>query len=74
MMATQSTFLCECGEILGRMQSSMKWLPWNTEKGDPAMKGMLCNKCTRQYKWIQPSKSHGWVDVVKCCEDFTCRC
>lgn len=73
-MATQNTFLCECGSIVGRMQKSIKWLKWNSEKGDPVMKGIECAGCGQNFLWIEPSSSHMWVDVEKCCKKFTCEC
>ena len=73
-MASQSTFLCGCGEVLGRMNKGMGWLPWNTGKGDPKMKGIECAQCGQNYLWIKPESSHQWVDVQPCCSDFMCKC
>ena len=73
-MATQSTFLCGCGAVIGRMQKNMGWLPWNSAEHDPKMKGIECAKCGQNYLWVPPSESHAWVDVQRCCFEFHCKC
>ena len=73
-MATQSTFLCECGEIIGRMDKKLKWLPWNTSEGDPVMKGTSCNKCKQGWLWRDPENVEAWVNVEKCCKILMCGC
>lgn len=73
-MATQSTFLCECGNVVGRMAQSVRWLKWNSEEGDPVMKGLTCGNCKQNWLWVKPEAPQVWVDVQKCCKDFECAC
>lgn len=73
-MSSQSTFLCECGEVLGRMNRHLRWLPWNSLRGEPIMKGVSCNKCKQGWLWREPSESQHWVDVEKCCKILMCEC
>lgn len=74
MMANQNTFMCECGNIIGRMESSVAWLRWNGEEGDPVMKGTSCATCKQNWLWLKPLDKTRYVNVMKCCKEFECRC
>jgi len=72
-MARQNTFLCECGRVIGRMPSTMYYLPWNAEDGDPRHKGVICGGCTQHWVYVQTKEPY--VDVKKCCKGRVhCQC
>ena len=73
LMASQNTFLCECGRVIGRMLASKTFLPWNQEKAKPIHRGLQCGQCGQNYLWRKPRNGE-FVDVRKCCKKFDCEC
>lgn len=73
-MANQNTFMCECGNIIGRMKADIRWLRWNSPEGDPVMKGTSCGTCKQNWLWLKPLDGTPHVNVMKCCKAFECGC
>lgn len=70
-MANQSTFLCECGRVIGRMPVSQVHLHWNAEEGTPIMRGVMCGGCRLNWIWVKGGGKY--VNVKKCCVGMACK-